>query len=169
MTVYFEIQPMLKNCNLSITDERELSAHVWLWACSLQVRCLLYSCYSMAECLSRRRCLNQSVFHRCGNQPTTFSLPHMRCGGKMFNRIWLQWGLHVLSQSTSEQLYFKSLFIPLNMLTLSPTWVPKVCIMKTISPGKSFIIQIYHSATLTLFYWIFDLPSQFYQVGVWTM
>lgn len=56
-----------------------------------------------------------------------------------------------------------------SQVTLSPTWVPKVYIMKTILLGKSFIMQIYHSATLTLFYWIFDLPSQFYQVGVWTM
>lgn len=56
-----------------------------------------------------------------------------------------------------------------SQVTLSPTWVLKVYIMKTILLGKSSIIRIYHSATLTLFYWIFDLPSQFYQVGVWTM
>lgn len=64
-----------------------------------------FSCCSMAQCLSQKKCLNQSIFHRCDNQRVTICHPHNRFGG-----IWLKLGLHVFSPSTSERLKYNPFY-----------------------------------------------------------
>lgn len=88
--------------------------------------------------------------------------PHMKRGGKLSNRIRLKHQLHVFAHSTSDWFYYN---LVKHVHNFSPSgWVSFKSVCRHVQK-----VTLKSLSALSVFHWMFDLPSQFQWPGLWTI
>lgn len=105
-----------------------------------------------------------SIFYLCDTEGAAICHPPMRCRGKCSTGFGLKggdmWSLNQQVRSFKINP-FLCLFTGSQVFPIYWSSTFQSMCYRDHSLGKSFIMQVYHSVTLTSFHWRFDLPSQF--------